>query len=702
MRPCAALTMVKIPDELARAIQSQDCVLWVGAGFGALAGRPNWEELMRRLLPTCPEPARASLGELLEQGRLRTVLSYVHRHFGDDPLAELLEKVSAETSDTKPEDGAQRLAALPWRACFATTYADLVQRIFTGSAGASGKPAVLSHTDVHHLSLRDHESFFILRTPPTGRAMRADGVFFDLVEEVVRTRHILFLGFEPDDPDLVQVLDLLARIGRGNRHFAILPWVSGPEAEELAERFAIDVIPTDASTKLVDVFAALERACNDVAVRPSEAPAKLAMLDLARAVRKVDLRADLAVDEALGLDIDWIEQLVDVLPGGSVAGLSTTTLLRTGSAMLAHRRVAQARRCFQQVITHGAGREFSNLARFNLALTALVEGDRAAALDGLATCAENDRGLAIVPPRMELREVAGHSGTHIVLVCRDRESKADVEVSVATLARPAGVGEEERFHAGVAKLAAIDHPAIKGAQGGFADGRLFGLVREPTPGFVLADALEPRPMPLAKVIEVATPILDGLAACHARGLLHRNINPSHIIVGKSGAVLRGFGFPPVIGFARPSVRLANLGYMAPELATGGEASAASDVYSISAVLYRMLSGRTPAGAVPLLSSFVPDADPRLDDLLQAGLHPEPGKRPSLGQLREQLADILARPEAPRAKDDAAVPRTIVDRKTGSMQAAGVPEQVEETVSAPGTKIVLPEDPNDLDACAWIL
>ena len=91
--------MVQIPDELARAIQSHDCVLWVGAGFGALAGRPNWEQLLRRLVQNCPEDARDALGELIEQGRLRTVLTYVHRHFGDDPLGDLLRDVSTEGVD---------------------------------------------------------------------------------------------------------------------------------------------------------------------------------------------------------------------------------------------------------------------------------------------------------------------------------------------------------------------------------------------------------------------------------------------------------------------------------------------------------------------------------------------------------------------------------------------------------------------------
>jgi tetratricopeptide (TPR) repeat protein len=691
--------MVKIPDELARAIQSGDCVLWVGAGFGALAGRPNWEQLLRRLVTSCPEDAREALGDLIEQGRLRTVLTYVHRHFGDEPLAKVLKDVSAEGESAALLDGTAALAELPWRACFATTYADVVARIF-----AARKPDVLSHLDVHHLSLRDREDFFILRTPPTGRAMRADGVFYDLVEEVVRSRTILFLGFQPDDPDLVQILDLLDRTGRGNTHFALLPWVTPPEAEELADRFAIQVIPAPADAAFASMFGELARACAEVAVRPSDAEAKLTALDLGRAVRGVDLRADLAIDEALSLDIDWIEHLVDALPSGSLTGLSASTLLRTGSVMLAHGRIDRARRCFQQVITQGAGREFSNFARFDLALTALVEGDRAAALDGLVTCAEVDRSLAVVPPRFQIREVLGRTATGMLLLCRDRESKTDYDISVATLSRPVGVQEHAHFHAGAKKLAGIDHPAISGVRGGFADGRLFGLMRVPTPGFVLAETLDDQPMALDKAVELLTPLMEGLAACHAAGVLHRNINPANVVVSPTGAVLRGFGFPPVIGFARPSVRAANLGYMAPELIAGADATASSDVYATGALAYRLFTGRAPAGSLAPVQERNAALDPRVDELLRRVLHPDPDKRPSLGQWREELQQIHATPELGRRRRldaDAGVPRPISDRASGG--SAAVPVPIEETVSAPlGQKFLPPEDADDLEAWSWIL
>ena len=545
--------------------------------------------------------------------------------------------------------------------------------------------------------------------------MRADGVFFDLVEEVVRTRTILFLGFDPDDPDLIQILDLLDRVGRGNTHYALLPWVTPPEAEELKDRFAIEVIPGAADRKLPELFSDLASACADVAVRPSGAEDKLTMLDLGRVVRGVELRADLAIDEALAIDIAWVEHLMDALPGGGLGGLSAATLLRTGAVLLAHGRVDRARRCFQQVITQGAGREFSNLARFNLAYTAAIEGDRAAALDGLASAAEHDRSLAVVPPRFALQEVLGRTGTGLLLLCRDRETKVDYEVAVAQLARPVGEQDPRRRLAHHPEQATVGEATLHAAHGRVIDRRelLHRLVEARV--LLLADNLEGEtPMPLDKAHELIAPLGAGLSACHDAGVLHRNINPSNVLVGKDGAVFRGFGFPPVIGFARPSVRSANAGYIAPEVLAGGEATKASDLYSLAALCYRMVSGRAPAGAVPPASVRNAELDPRVDALLVAALHPEPAKRPSLASFREQLDQIVATPEIGRAQRlaaegttpgqekvvDLGVPKATTERGSG---AVAVPQAVEEAVSAPlGARIVLPEDPNDLEAWAWIL
>jgi tetratricopeptide (TPR) repeat protein len=682
--------MVHIPEELARSIQAGDCVLWVGAGFGALAGRPTWEQLLERLIKDCPDDARSALEELVAQGRLRTVLTYVHRHYGDEPLAKLLREVSEEGGELDPSTG--KLSDLPWRACFATTYADVVGEIF---ATNGQRPQVLAHNTAHALSLRDRDGFFVLKTPPTGRAMRADSVLFDLVEEVVRSRTILFLGFEPDDPDLVQILDLVDRIGRGNRHFAVLPLMSAPEAEEWRDRFGIEVLSVAEDYRLANVLDDLGRAAQDVAVRPSDVEGALAVLDLGRAVRSVSPRADLATDNALTLDVDWIDHLLAQLPGGSLAGVPAQTLLRTGAVMLAHGRTDRARRCFQQVVTDGGEGEAVQIARFDLALASLVDGDRTTAAEGLANAA---RSLAVVPPRFEIVDVVGRVGTQLLVTCRDRESKQEVDVAVSTLPRPVGGAERRTFEDAVAKLVSVQHDAVARAKGAFADGRLFGVMYESTPGFVLADTLDRgKPMELAKAGELVQQLVSGLAACHAAGVVHRNLNPHTVVLGPKGALLRCFGFPPIIAFNRPSVREANRGYIAPELLRGGEATPASDTYALAALLYRLLTGDAPSGSVPGPSTLV-KVDPRIDPVIRKALHPEASKRLSLDDLGRELQRILETPDLGEAQ-----------RLLGAEADAGREEVVDlgrpradEPDDSGRVRITAPEDPNDLEAWAWIL
>lgn len=681
--------MVNIPEELARSIQAGDCVLWAGAGFGSLAGRPGWEKLLSQLVPQCAEDARSSLNELLEQGRLRTVLSYVHRHHGDEPLAKLLSEVSGEKPSL--EDGASELAELPWRACFSTAYDDVARAIF----GTDGKePPVLSHNTVHYLSLRDQADFFILKTPPTGRAMRADSVLFDLVEEVVRSRTILFVGFEPDDPDFVQILDLIDRIGRGNTHFAVLPFVSEPESEEWRERFGIEVLHVEEKTPLLDTVAAIRKATESVSVRPSDVDGALAVLDLTRAVRGLALRADLARDAALVLDADGVQGLVDALPGQTYAAVPAATLLRTGSVMLAHGRVDAARKCFQYVTSSGVEGELLALARFNLALTALAEGDRAAALDGLASL--SDRSLAMVPPRFEITELIGRVGTQTLLGCTDRETKESIHIGVSTLGRPVGQGEQARFSAEVQKLVAIEHSAVCKVRGGFADGRLFGVMYDEAPGFILADTLD-GPLPFDKAAELVLPLIDGLRACHAEGVLHRNINPQTILVGSESAMLRGFGFPPVVGFMRPSVQEENHGFLAPEIHNTQEANEASDTYSLGALLYHLLVGHPPQGGVPLPSKIA-EVDPRVDALIEECLCADPAERISLGNLREKLEHINSTPDVGEAQR---LVGTSAEHGHEEVVDLGRPRPVGGEPSAP-VRITAPEDPNDLEAWAWIL
>ena len=663
-----------------------DCVLWTGAGLGMLAGRPAWPPLLRSLLEDLPAALRPPLHSLLDQGRLWPVLSYVHRHFGDEPLASLLGRVSqGALEDDAP--GAAALASVRWRACFATVYADLLHQAF---ALDGQNIDVIAHTDAHNLTLRGDREPFILRTPPAGRTMRADTALFELIEEIVRTRTLVFAGFEMGDPDFGQICELLQRIGRGNEHYVFMAEVSEPEAESLWESHALNVVSIDGGKSFADVATALATAERGQGRGPSLVGPSIAALDLARSLRDLDVRADLALDSALGLDPRPIQQLVEEVET-SLDLVDPSTLLRLGAFMLANDRAPLARRYFQQVVSRGAGREYQNIARLNLAFVSFLEGDTQTAVAGFTDAGEADHGLALVPPRFQIVDVLGRDGARMLLACRDRETAEALDIEVATLARPVSDREQERFYDEVQRLTGIEHAAVKKVRGGFADGRLFGVLSEPAPAFVLEDLLQrDEKMAVDRAFQILGPLMDGLDVCHRRGVVHRNLTPSQILLGAEGPLLRGFGYPPIVSYHRASVRRSMAGYAAPEVLAGGEPTGAADVYALGAVLYRCVTGLLPLGSVLAAATFDASVPPDFDELLWRTLHPDPGIRPTPTELRTDFIRILSRPARTKGS-----PRVAPEAGNTDMSAEPVPSEADEDSGAS-------ESDDDLESWAWTL
>ncbi len=636
--------MVTIPFELIQAIQAGDCVLWAGAGIGKLAGRSGWAKMLASLVELCPVNDRRQLKDLLEQGRLRTVLSYVHRHLGERALVELeggIQDGDAVVERAHLAPGAELLTVLPWRACFATTCADVIREVY---ASTGQELEVLSHVDVHNASLRAIDSRFILRTPPTARSMRADAALFEVVEEVVRSQTILFLGFDVDDPDFAQILALLERVGRGRPHYAWMPYVTKPEAEELRENHGIEVITPSDSGDVVRALYALHRTLWSAPAEPSTADHDRVALDLKRALSELPLRADLAVDAALACNVEELELLLENLPQRKLDPVDLRTLLRLGNVMLARQRLLEARRYYRAVQRRGSGREFQTLARFNLALVDYADGDALAAVDAFERCAREDRSVAVVPPRFEVTEVLGRDGARMHLSCHDRRARAPVTVVVSAFHRTTGVHVQRKFYQHVQRATAIRHRALQAVRGGFTDGRLFGVLCEPLAGFLLEDSLGPgERMDLERALEIFQPLLSGLAALHAGGVTHRSVNPRNILLTDRGPALAVPGFMPCATYRRLSVRAANHGYTAPEVLAGGEPTMASDLFALAAVMYRCLTGRAVASTMQPPSAFQPDLDPRLDQVLAHALHAEPSNRLSPRRLRAELEQIRSVP-----------------------------------------------------------
>ncbi len=131
------------------------------------------------------------------------------------------------------------------------------------------------------------------------------------------------------------------------------------------------------------------------------------------------------------------------------------------------------------------------------------------------------------------------------------------------------------------------------------DGRLF-IVMELLEGEELRRVIARQArLPLKDKLDIVRQICDGLHYAHQKGVVHRDIKPANILVLRTGQVkILDFGIAQIAGAAtqrdltRTGMFMGTLRYMAPEQVRG-QADRRSDIFSVAAVSYELLSGRPP-------------------------------------------------------------------------------------------------------------
>jgi serine/threonine-protein kinase len=163
-----------------------------------------------------------------------------------------------------------------------------------------------------------------------------------------------------------------------------------------------------------------------------------------------------------------------------------------------------------------------------------------------------------------------------------------------------------------------------------------------------------RVMNVRRAFEVAIQMADAVAEAHAAGFTHGGLSPDSVMITAKGhAKIPTFHLASQVGFDPGAGEAALRDYDSPEEARGEPADDRSDVYSVAAIMYEMLTGRRPlhrGASAPSASN--PRVPKELDAVLLKGLAPNPASRhQSAATLAAELRSILAALDARGAMDE---------------------------------------------------
>lgn len=266
---------------------------------------------------------------------------------------------------------------------------------------------------------------------------------------------------------------------------------------------------------------------------------------------------------------------------------------------------------------------------------------------------------AVVGGRFQIERSVSEDALGAVLAAKDQKTGKAIALRMLPKGLLEGAAAAEALRAGVRAAAALPHKNLVAAYGAGQDPRAGWYVAgEWVDGEQLAQIVAHRRASglggtsVRGAIEVVEQICAALTAVHAK-TVHGGVRPSVVWIAKTGRVKLGD-----LGVTRALLKSAGAqafgpeeqAWLAPEVKGGATPDARSDLFGVGALLYAMLTGRSPAEEFVAPSKAHPDASAALDQVLLACLDPDPQNRfETAEELRSALARLVA--DAPPASAD---------------------------------------------------
>ena len=283
---------------------------------------------------------------------------------------------------------------------------------------------------------------------------------------------------------------------------------------------------------------------------------------------------------------------------------------------------------------------------------------------------------AVLAGKYRIVEIVGRGGMGVVYKAEDTKLHRLVALKFLPSEMARNQAARERFVVEARAAAALSHPNICTIHEIHDEEETPFIEMEYIEGRTLKKRIREYPLGVSEVVDLAIQVAEALEEAHRRGIIHRDIKSSNIMVTDRGqAKVMDFGLAEVAGetlHTREGSTLGTVAYMSPEQARGEQVDQRTDLWSFGVVLYEMLSGRMPFTGdkdASILYSVVHEEAKSLKDVC-------PGLSSEVQQIvnRALKKDVKARYALGRGDGQGPqeVPRQPQGRRVERAYAAGLP------------------------------